>query len=234
VGKKLAECLDILSRRFGIRIVLERLDHRHQVGQGLVHQAGEHEAGAAHHNDVGAAVRQLLVHPHLGHAADRPRSRRLRRLGRGGDSEPPVSRQAVGQHPPVTRLEDMQRQRIPGEEHDREGKNRKPEGHGSNVRRNEGTRERGNREGGRGRRRRERERRPVVASPLTAVSSFPRSHVPSFDYAAPQNPRNALTSAESRSFSKARSRIWRMRSRVTPRSAPIFSRVRASEPSSRP
>ncbi len=53
-------------------------------------------------------------------------------------------------------------------------------------------------------------------------------------YAAPQNPRSARTSGESRSFSKARSRIWRMRSRVTPRSSPIFSSVRASEPSSRP
>ena len=48
------------------------------------------------------------------------------------------------------------------------------------------------------------------------------------------NIRSARTSGESRSFSKARSRIWRIRSRVTPSSSPIFSRVSASEPSSRP
>ena len=52
--------------------------------------------------------------------------------------------------------------------------------------------------------------------------------------AAFQKPARALPSGDSRSFSKARSRIWRMRSRVTPMRAPMRSSVIASEPSSRP
>src|SRR5207253_8408292 len=49
-----------------------------------------------------------------------------------------------------------------------------------------------------------------------------------------QNPASADPSGDSRSFSKARSLIWRIRSRVTPIRAPIFSSVIASEPCSRP
>ena len=52
--------------------------------------------------------------------------------------------------------------------------------------------------------------------------------------AAFQNPASALPSGDSRSFSNARSRICRMRSRVTPMSAPMRSSVMASDPSSRP
>ncbi len=48
-----------------------------------------------------------------------------------------------------------------------------------------------------------------------------------------QNPSSAAPSGLSRSFSKARLRIWRMRSRVTPSSEPISSSVRSS-PSSSP
>ena len=36
-----------------------------------------------------------------------------------GDAKPPVARQAIGQHPPVARLEDVERQRSPGKQHDR-------------------------------------------------------------------------------------------------------------------
>ena len=36
------------------------------------------------------------------------------------DAEAPVAGQAVGQHAPVARLEDVERQRGAGEEHDRE------------------------------------------------------------------------------------------------------------------
>jgi hypothetical protein len=52
-------------------------------------------------------------------------------------------------------------------------------------------------------------------------------------YDSAQNPSSAPPSADSRSFSKARLRIWRMRSRVTPSIEPISSSVRSS-PSSRP
>ena len=38
--------------------------------------------------------------------------------------------EAVGQHPPVARLEDVQRKRRAGKEDDREREDRKPEGHG--------------------------------------------------------------------------------------------------------
>jgi RNA polymerase sigma factor (sigma-70 family) len=49
-----------------------------------------------------------------------------------------------------------------------------------------------------------------------------------------QKPARACPSGDSRSFSKARSRICRMRSRVTPMRAPMRSSVIASEPSSSP
>ena len=49
-----------------------------------------------------------------------------------------------------------------------------------------------------------------------------------------QKPARAEPSGDSRSFSNARSRICLIRSRVTPISAPIFSRVIASDPCSRP
>jgi hypothetical protein len=49
-----------------------------------------------------------------------------------------------------------------------------------------------------------------------------------------QNSASARPSGDARSFSNARSRICRMRSRVTPISSPIFSRVMASLPSSNP
>jgi hypothetical protein len=52
--------------------------------------------------------------------------------------------------------------------------------------------------------------------------------------AAFQNPASARPSGDSRSFSNARSRICRIRSRVTPISAPIRSSVIASPVSSRP
>src|SRR5256886_9646956 len=51
--------------------------------------------------------------------------------------------------------------------------------------------------------------------------------------AARQKPLSALPSGDSRSFSNARSLICRILSRVTPISAPIFSSVMASLPSSR-
>ena len=73
----------------------------------------------------------------------------------------------------------------------------------------------------------------IPPAPLYYVTA-PLPRRAAFRHAAPQNPRSERTSGESRSFSKARSRICRMRSRVTPSSAPIFSSVSASDPSSRP
>lgn len=54
-----------------------------------------------------------------------------------------------------------------------------------------------------------------------------------FDQETAQNPSSAAPSELSRSFSNARLRICRIRSRVTPSRVPISSSVRSS-PSSRP
>ena len=243
------------------------------VRRALDHRRRQHEALTAEDDDVGAAVGQLLVDPDLGDAAHRARLGHRVVLPGRRDPEAPVSRQAVGQHPPVAWLEDVERKRRAGEEDDGEGEDGQPEGHGWNL-------------GGtttaaaltaqavphrltrttrrypiftapspRAVRRTENERgifsavlrdrsgrslallgmtgvivppvRRLAQCGLTACTALP-------PHAAPQNPRSARTSGLSRSFSNARSRIWRMRSRVTPRRAPIFSSVRASEPSSRP
>ena len=62
-------------------------------------------------------------------AADRPGSGIRVVPSRRRDAEAPVALQAVGQHPPVPRLEDVQRKRRAGKEDDGEGEDGKPEGH---------------------------------------------------------------------------------------------------------
>lgn len=71
---------------------------------------------------------------------------------------------------------------------------------------------------------------PLAFSPLSSRPPIrgPHPHVTA------QNPANARPSGACRNFSNARSRICRIRSRVTPMSAPIFSSVIASAPSSNP
>jgi hypothetical protein len=76
---------------------------------------------AAEHDDVGPPVRQLLIDPHLGGAADHSRVRRLLLAAGRRDAEPPIAREAIRQQLPVAGLEDMQRKRRAGKENNREG-----------------------------------------------------------------------------------------------------------------
>ena len=165
------------------------------------------------------------VRPHLRHAADRSRvGDSLRRPG-GRDPEAPVRSETVGQHLPVPRLEDVERKRRAGKEDGCEGKSGKPVRTCRNL-----AWAAGRRDG--------IEAVPESERPAGLRRALPRHCLASRCSAAitlrTQNPLSDFTSGESRSFSNARSRIWRIRSRVTPSSAPIFSSVRASDPSSRP
>ena len=83
----------------------------------------------AEDDDVGATVGEFLVDPHHRSAPHRARLRQLGGAARRGDPEASVPREAVGQHAPVARLEDVQRERRAGEEDDSQGEDREPEGH---------------------------------------------------------------------------------------------------------
>ena len=94
----------------------------------------QHEAPLADGDDVGAAVRESPGGVDQGHAAHSARIRggigaRCALRGHVRDPKPSIGRETVGEEPAIARLEDMQRLRGPGEQDDRQGKDRELTSH---------------------------------------------------------------------------------------------------------
>jgi hypothetical protein len=73
----------------------------------LVQQGRYHETGASENYDVRSAVRQLLIDSYLGNASDCAGVGELRGAVHRSEAKPPVTLQAVSQHPFVPGLEDV-------------------------------------------------------------------------------------------------------------------------------
>lgn len=115
------------SQRVGVfRDVLVLRDLAHVVRSRARDKSLEREPTDAMHDDVRSTIGQGVRVIDFGNTADASRLELgfTEMLGAKHDPEPRVRRQAVAQHLPIARLEDVQRERRAGKQHQRQWEQR--------------------------------------------------------------------------------------------------------------